>query len=87
MKFMMLIGINTKLNQFWQQTSACTVDGDKELRNGSKIRSPVLKATSETTVDTGIANTCCATLERILYFVALHLHQPKMSNLKSWGSS
>ena len=81
----MLIG--AKLNQFWQQTSACTVDGDKELRNGSNIQPPILNAASKTTVDTGMANTCYATLERILYFVVLHLHQPKISNLKSFGSS
>jgi hypothetical protein len=53
MKVLMLIGIGAKHNQFWQQTSACTIDGDKELRNGSNIRPPVLKATLETTVDTG----------------------------------
>ena len=62
----MLIGIGAKLNEFWQQTSACTVDGDKELRNGSNIRPSILKAVSETTADTGITNTCCATLERII---------------------
>jgi len=87
MKVVMLIGIGAKHNQFSQQTSACTVDGDKKLRNGSSIRPPLLKAASETTIDTGIANTCCATLERILYFVALRLYQPKISNLKSLESS
>ena len=47
----------------------------------------ILKATSKTTMDTKISNTCYVTLERILYFVALHLHQSKISNLKSLGSS
>ena len=37
MKVVMLIGIGAKHNQFSQQTSACTVDGDKKLRNGSSI--------------------------------------------------
>jgi hypothetical protein len=47
----------------------------------------VLKTALETIVDTGISNTCYATLERILYFVALYLHQPKISNLESLISS
>ena len=44
MKVLMLIGIGAKLNQFWQQTSACTVDGDKKLWNGSNIQPLVLNA-------------------------------------------
>ena len=87
MKVLMLIGIGAKHNQFWQQTSACTVDEARKLRNGFNIRSLILKAASETIVDTEITYTCCATLERILYFVALHLYQPKTSNLNSLGSS
>ena len=71
MKILMLIGIGAKLNQFWQQTSVCTVDGDKELRNGSNIRLPVLNAASETTVDTRIANTCYATLKKNLVFCSI----------------
>jgi len=87
MKVLMLIGIGAKLNQFWQQTNVFTVDKDKKLRNRYNIQQSVLNAASKTTVDTRMANTCCATLKRILYFIALHLHQPKISNLKSLGFS
>jgi len=87
MKVLLLIGIGVKHNQFWQQTSACTVNEDRKLRNGSNIRLPVLKIVSKTTVDTKIANTRYATLEKkILHFIALH-HQPKIYNLKSLRSS
>jgi len=87
MKFLCWLELMLNSTNSDKKTSACTDDGDKELRNGSKIWPPILKAASETTVDTEIANTCCATLERILYFVALHLHQLKISNLKLLGSS
>jgi hypothetical protein len=64
MKVLLLIGIGVKHKQFWQQTSACTINEDRKLRNGSNIRLPVLKIVSKTTVDTKIANTRYATLEK-----------------------
>lgn len=83
----MSIVIGAKHNQFWQQTSPCIIDGDKKLRNKSNIQQLVLKAILKIIIDTMISNTCCATLEKILYFIALHLHQPKITNLESLISS
>jgi len=71
MKVLLLIGIGVKHNQFWQQTSVCTVDEDRKLRNGSNIRLSVLKIVSKTTVDTKIANTCYTTLEKNLVFYSI----------------
>jgi len=53
--------------------SAWTVAGDRELRNWSSTRPPMLNVDSEATVDIGIARTCCATFESVLYFKALLL--------------
>jgi hypothetical protein len=47
----------------------------------------VLNVDSEATMDIGIAKTCCATFESVLYFKALLFHQPKISNLSSLESS
>ena len=44
-------------NQFWVQIRASTVLGDSELRNESKTHPLVLKADSDATVETRIANT------------------------------
>lgn len=76
-KFIILIGISAKENQFWQQRNAYTVNENKDLWNISNIQLSILKVVLETTLDTKIANTCCV-IERILNFVAsLHLHQPQ----------
>jgi hypothetical protein len=48
----MLIGIGIKHNKVWWQTSVCTIDRDKKLQNRYNIRLLVLKAASETTIDT-----------------------------------
>ncbi|KAF5951936.1 hypothetical protein HYC85_009880 [Camellia sinensis] len=67
-------------SQFCVQTRTSTIFGASELRNGSSIRPPVLKADSEATVETGIANTSRAMSDNTLYFVALTFHYSKMSN-------
>ena len=66
-------------NQSCAHMRASTILGVKQLRNGSSIRPPVLKADSEATVETGIANTSRAIRERTRYLDELTFHQFNIS--------
>ena len=59
-----LIDREVDRNQFCVHIKTSTVLAPKELRNESRIRPPVLKADSEATVDTGIANTSLAICDK-----------------------
>ena len=61
--------------------------GDRELRKGSSILPPVLKADSEATVEMGIANTSRANWENAGYFEELAFHQANISNVTSFAPS
>ena len=73
-------------NQFWVQIRVSTVLGDSKLWNESKTRPPVLKANSDSIVETGIANTSQAVWERTRYLEEFIFHHIKMSKSSTSGS-
>jgi hypothetical protein len=65
------------LSQSWVHICASVVIGVNELRYGSRTLSPVLKADSDATVVTGIANTSLAMLARIGYRPEFTFHHSR----------
>ena len=54
------------VGKFVVRPRASTIEGESELRNGSRIHPPVLIADSDATVEIGMANTSLASCDNTL---------------------
>ena len=64
-------------SQFCAHTRFWTMRGERELRNGSTMRLPVLNADSDARVETSIASTSLATLDNSGYLLELSFLPPQ----------